>query len=119
MTKSECSDKTLLEIKYVGIKQVFYTAEKTCYQVVCYWQQPWIQVGYNLLLNALTLSLLLQLGDTKPHGNLLLSGSVPGTHCLGHHLLPLKDLALSVICTAGLTGLSEKKKKNKKHSEKC
>lgn len=98
--------------------QVFYTAEKTCYQVVCYWQQPWIQVGYNLLLNALTLSLLLQLGDTKPHGNLLLSGLVLGTHCLGHHLLPLQDLALSVICTAGLTGLSEKKKK-KKHSEKC
>lgn len=91
--------------------QVFYTAEKICYQVVCYWQQPWIQVGYNLLLNPLTLSLLLQLGDTKPHGNLLLSGLVPGTHSLGHHLLPLKDLALSVICTAGLTGLSEKKKK--------
>lgn len=55
--------------------------------------------------SSLTLSLLLHVADAQSHGHLLLAGSILGAGGLGHHLLPLQHLALSVVSAARLAGL--------------
>lgn len=65
--------------------------------------------------SSLTLSLILHVADPESHGRLLLSGPVPGTDGLGHHLLPLQHLALGVVSTARFTGLSSAAARQKEH----